>query len=140
MADEKAQGLNQMWFHPVNGSYIIVNTTAEIPEGFIKNFVDCSGPETDKYGQPFRCNDFTVPENATKAAPKDEVKPKAKVKPKGKAKKPAQAPKGPTLKSLDLSRAEAEDILNEDNIAFDDTIADDEIAALVSGLLEDGEG
>ena len=133
MADEKAQGLNQMWFHPVNGSYIIVNTTAEIPEGFIKNFVDCSDPETDKHGQPFRCNDFTVPENATKATPK------AKAKPKGKAKKAAPAPKGPTLEKLDLSRAEAENILNEDKILFSPEAPDSEIAALVALLLEDGE-
>lgn len=142
MADEKTKGLNQMWFHPVNGSYMICNTVAEIPEGFINRFADCSAPVVDKHRHPLKCTDFTVPDAMKKAAPKkapEKKAPEKKAAPKAKAKPKKAAQEGPTLKKLNLSRSEAIAILNEDNIKFNPKATDGTIAALVSSLLEDDE-
>lgn len=148
MADEETPKLNQMWFHPVNGSYIVCHTVAEIPEGFINRFGDCSDPVTDRYEGPYKCTDFTVPDTAKKAvskkvpekaAPEKAAPEKKKAAPKPKAKKAAPASKAPTLKKLELSRSEAIALLNEDNVKFNPKATDGTIAAMVSKLIEDDE-
>jgi len=124
MAGKEKQLGPKMWFHPVNGSYVVCNTFGEVPDGFIEDISDCTNPVLDKFEGPARCTDFKIMSKGGTSKNKDK---------KGSSK---NSPKGPTLKSLKLSRKEAEEILVEDKVKFDADAEDAVIASLVSDLLE----
>ncbi len=130
MADKEQDASPKMWFHPVTGAYIICNTASEVPDGFVDNINKCSSPILDKFEGPAPCLSFGV---STKVKPKKVAK-KTKVNKKDKPPKNAE---NSTLKSLGLSREEAEEILTEDKIKFDANASNDDIAVLVADLLEE---
>ena len=136
MADtESTTGYPKMWYHPVTGSFVICQAPSEVPEGFVESLSEVSNPQIDGMHGPAPCTDFTVPDDAEKPAAKKA--PAKKAAPKKAAAKKAPEPTGPTLEALKMSREEAVDMLEEEEVEFDAEADDNALAALVQELLDE---
>lgn len=108
----KHQDFPKMVYHGETGKQLICKTEEEIPEGYVFNLRD-------------------VGEKPSKKA-----KPGGK-KTGGKKATGKSVKKGPTLEGLKVSRKEAEEILTDEEVKFDDDMSDNEIAVLLDEVLED---
>jgi hypothetical protein len=123
-----------MRYHPTTGAYIVCKTADDIPEGFVDNLAkvktkDGSAVHSPK---PIPHASAQVLQATTPSVLEDDVV--VAQPPKKAPTKKALAKKSP-LEALNVTREEAEAILKEENIEFDDQAGDDEVAALVEELL-----
>lgn len=115
----KHQEWPKMVYHPTSGNYVVCASEAEVPDGFVDNINDCENKPTG-VDEPVKCVNTAVPtKNKKPAAKKDEGE------------------SVPTLESLDLNRTEAMGMLDDEKIEYKKNISNDDLAALVSDLLEE---
>lgn len=142
----------KMHFHPVCGSYVICQSEADIPAGFVENLSDCENPPTGVNG-PMAClNPSAIPDKylpktakTTKADTKTTTKIKGKPGPKKKTEtvekveeKTSDGNEDPvTLESLELDRSGAMVLLDEAEIEYRGNISNEDLAALVADMLEE---
>tara|TARA_R110000772_G_scaffold2839_1_gene10301 strand:+ start:10886 stop:11275 length:390 start_codon:yes stop_codon:yes gene_type:complete len=109
-------------FHPVDGSYLIVDDEASIPEGFIPDINDAENVPSGVVG-PVACMNQVVPD---------------KYKSKKTKKSAAKVDENViTLESLELNREEAIEILEEANVVFKKNASNAKLAELVNSILEE---
>lgn len=137
----------KMFYHPVTGDYVTCAGEADVPEGFVNNIKDCESPPVGT-NEPSRCTNMDVPDKyrdkkGKKAEPKkaaskpDTSKPAAKKVEKPADKDDEDDDEIVTLESLELSRNEAIELLDEAKVKFKKNASNDTIAGLVADLLED---
>lgn len=140
----------KMVYHPKTGKPLTCSCEDDVPEGYLTNPGDIgldeeameivAETETEEAAEAAKLKQEEITErreSSAKRSDKPKAKPKSSAKPKTKTKKKKAKAKPTALEELELIREDAEALLTDEKVKFDEDASDDEIAAMVKELLDD---